>query len=108
MLPILISICVAGSSPVANYHSRLLLQSRSDELNAIVAGMEADRIQHDLNTAESNRRGEQLKSDRKQRPPTLGFRAGGFFVSGRSKKMAEIIKKIQKDNESKKPVDPPK
>lgn len=84
MLPILISICVAGSSPVANYHSRLLLQSRSDELNAIVAGMEADRIQHDLNTAESNRRGEQLK------------------------KMAEIIKKIQKDNESKKPVDPPK
>ena len=84
MLPILISICVAGSSPVANYHSRLLLQSRSDELSAIVAGMEADRIRHDLNTAEINRRGEQLKN------------------------MAEIIKKIQKDNESKKPVDPPK
>lgn len=46
--------------------------------------MEADRIRHDLNTAEINRRGEQLK------------------------KMTEIIKKIQKDNESKKPVDPPK
>ena len=84
MLTILVSICVAGSSAVANYHSRLLLESRSVELNEIVAGMEADRIRHDLNTAEINRRGEQLK------------------------KMAEIIKKIQKDNESKKPVDPPK
>ncbi len=84
MLTILVSICVAATSAVANYHSRLLLVSRSAELNAIVAGMEADRIQHDLNTAEINRRGEQLK------------------------KMAEIIKQIQKDSESKKPVDPPK
>ena len=84
MLTILVSICVAGSSAVTNYQSRLLLQSRSDELHAIVAGMEADRVQNDMNTLEMNRRGEHLK------------------------KMAEIIKQIQKDSEAKKPVDPPK
>jgi hypothetical protein len=84
VLTILVSICVAGTSAVANHHSRLLLQSRSAELNAIVAGMEADRVQHDINTVEINRRGEQLK------------------------KMAEIIKQIQKDSEAKTPVDPPK